>query len=46
MTTVAICTGLRMSEILALRWSRVDFERVSENGELQEDPEFANRLLT
>lgn len=27
MVIVAICTGLRVSEILALRWSRVNFER-------------------
>ena len=27
MVIVAICTGLRVSEILALRWSRIDFER-------------------
>lgn len=26
MITVAICTGLRVSEILALRWSRVDLD--------------------
>lgn len=26
MVLVAICTGLRVSEILALRWSRIDFE--------------------
>lgn len=26
MVLVAICTGLRVSEILALRWSRVDFD--------------------
>ncbi len=29
MVTVAICTGLRVSEILALRWSRVDFDRLT-----------------
>lgn len=27
MVLVAICIGLRVSEILALRWSRIDFER-------------------
>jgi integrase len=27
MVVVAICTGLRVSEILALRWSRIDFAR-------------------
>ena len=27
MVIVAICTGLRVSEILALRWSRIDFAR-------------------
>ena len=27
MVIVAICTGLRASEILALRWSRIDFAR-------------------
>lgn len=27
MVTVAICTGLRVSEILALRWSRINFAR-------------------
>lgn len=27
MVIVAICTGLRVSEILALRWSRLDFKR-------------------
>ena len=29
MVLVAICTGLRVSEILALRWSRVDFGRLT-----------------
>lgn len=29
MVTVAICTGLRVSEILALRWSRIDFDRLT-----------------
>src|SRR4051794_11368881 len=29
MVLVAICTGLRVSEILALRWSRIDFERLT-----------------
>jgi integrase len=28
MVQVAICTGLRVSEILALRWSRIDFKRL------------------
>lgn len=27
MVLVAICIGLRVSEILALRWSRIDFDR-------------------
>lgn len=27
MVTVAICTGLRVSEILALRWSRINFDQ-------------------
>jgi len=27
MVVVAICTGLRVSEILAMRWSRIDFAR-------------------
>lgn len=27
MVIVAICTGLRISEILALRWSRINFDR-------------------
>lgn len=27
MVIVAICTGLRVSEVLALRWSRIDFGR-------------------
>ena len=26
---VAICTGLRVSEILALRWSRIRFDRLT-----------------
>lgn len=29
MALVAICTGLRVSEILALRWSRIHFDRLS-----------------
>ena len=29
MVYVAICTGLRVSEILALRWSRIDFDRLT-----------------
>lgn len=29
MVLVAICTGLRTSEILALRWSRIDFDRLT-----------------
>ena len=29
MVTVAICTGLRVSEILALRWSRIDLDRLT-----------------
>jgi integrase len=29
MVLVAICTGLRVSEILALRWSRLDFDRLT-----------------
>jgi len=29
MVLVAICTGLRVSEILALRWSRIDFDRLT-----------------
>ena len=29
MVIVAICTGLRVSEILALRWSRIDFAQQS-----------------
>jgi integrase len=29
MVLVAICTGLRVSEILALRWSRIDFGRLT-----------------
>ena len=29
MLLVAICTGLRVSEILALRWSRLNFERLT-----------------
>ncbi|HWR35032.1 MAG TPA: site-specific integrase [Clostridia bacterium] len=29
MVMVAICTGLRVSEILALRWSRIDFENLT-----------------
>jgi len=29
MVLVAICTGLRVSEILALRWSRIDFHRLT-----------------
>jgi integrase len=29
MVVVAICTGLRASEILALRWSRIDFKRLT-----------------
>ncbi len=29
MVSVAICTGLRVSEILALRWSRIDFDRLT-----------------
>jgi integrase len=29
MVLVAICTGLRVSEILALRWSRVDFDHLT-----------------
>ena len=26
MAIVAMCTGLRISEVLALRWERLDFE--------------------
>jgi integrase len=29
MVLVAICTGLRVSEILALRWSRIQFDRLT-----------------
>ncbi|HEY3705199.1 MAG TPA: site-specific integrase [Terracidiphilus sp.] len=29
MVTVAICMGLRVSEILALRWSRIDLDRLT-----------------
>jgi integrase len=29
MVLVAICTGLRVCEILALRWSRIDFDRLT-----------------
>jgi integrase len=29
MVYVAICTGLRVSEIVALRWSRIDFDRLT-----------------
>jgi integrase len=29
MVVVAICTGLRVSEILALRWRRIDFKRLT-----------------
>jgi len=29
MVCVAICTGLRVSEILALRWSRIDFDHLT-----------------
>lgn len=29
MVLVAICTGLRVSEILALRWSRIHFDRLT-----------------
>ncbi|HYE26086.1 MAG TPA: site-specific integrase, partial [Clostridia bacterium] len=29
MVIVAICTGLRVSEILAMRWSRIDFEKLT-----------------
>ena len=29
MVIVAQCTGLRVSEILALRWSRIDFESLT-----------------
>jgi integrase len=29
MVIVAICTGLRVSEILALRWSRIRFEHLT-----------------
>ena len=49
MALVAICTGLRVSEILALRWSRIHFDRTIDNRQAQsgewEDRPGENGLL-